>query len=298
MMRPLAFVALSAWTGSMLLLSELARFRRPDRVARIAAHLPGRLDQRTAPREGLLDVFAPLARDLGAAVARAFGVEEDLALRLERTHSTLGPTEFRVRQVSIALAITVATVVTTMVVSPPVPLTVIACMGAPLLALLAHEAVIAKHSDEHKRALLLELPIVSEQLGMLLSSGWSLNAAIDRIAARSGGAIALDLRRVIGRVQQGLTEEQALREWATIADVAAVDRLVSVISLHHETADLGRLITEEARATRAEAHRELIERIEKRSQQVWIPVTVATLVPGVLFLAVPFTAALRLFSSA
>ena len=297
MIRPLAFVALSAWIGSMLLLSELARFRRPDRVARIVAHLPGGYDQRSAPTEGLLEVFAPLARDFGAAVARAFGVEEDLALRLERTHSTQEPTEFRIRQVSIALAVAITTVVASLLLSPPIPLVVIACIGAPLLALLAHEALLAKHSDAHKRALLLELPVVSEQLGMLLSSGWSLSAAIDRVAARSGGAITLDLRRVMGRIQQGLTEEQALREWATIADVVAVDRLVSVISLHHETSDLGRLITEEARATRAEAHRELIERIEKRSQQVWIPVTVATLVPGVLFLAVPFTAALRLFAS-
>jgi hypothetical protein len=44
-------------------------------------------------------------------------------------------------------------------------------------------------------------------------------------------------------------------------------------------------------------HRDLVEIIEKRGQQVWIPVTVATLVPGLLFLAVPFTEALRLFTS-
>jgi hypothetical protein len=30
---------------------------------------------------------------------------------------------------------------------------------------------------------------------------------------------------------------------------------------------------------------------------VWIPVTVAALVPGVIFLAVPFIEALRLFSN-
>ena len=44
-------------------------------------------------------------------------------------------------------------------------------------------------------------------------------------------------------------------------------------------------------------HRELIETIERRGQQVWIPVTVAALVPGVIFLAVPFVEALRLFST-
>jgi tight adherence protein C len=41
--------------------------------------------------------------------------------------------------------------------------------------------------------------------------------------------------------------------------------------------------------------RELVERMEARSQQVWIPVTVAALVPGVIFIAVPFTQALSGF---
>ena len=40
-----------------------------------------------------------------------------------------------------------------------------------------------------------------------------------------------------------------------------------------------------------------METIERRSQQVWIPVTVATLLPGVLFLAVPFVEAMSLFTS-
>jgi hypothetical protein len=35
--------------------------------------------------------------------------------------------------------------------------------------------------------------------------------------------------------------------------------------------------------------------MERRSQQVWIPVTVATLVPGVIFLSIPFIEALRQF---
>ena len=99
-----------------------------------------------------------------------------------------------------------------------------------------------------------------------------------------------------GRIRQGLTEVDALREWAALAEVDALDRLVAVLALNREAGDLGRLIAEEARAIRRDVHRELIETIERRAQQVWIPVTVATLVPGVLFLAVPFIEALRLFS--
>jgi len=41
--------------------------------------------------------------------------------------------------------------------------------------------------------------------------------------------------------------------------------------------------------------RELVETIEKRGQQVWIPVTVATLAPGVVFIGIPFTSALSGF---
>ncbi len=86
-------------------------------------------------------------------------------------------------------------------------------------------------------------------------------------------------------------------EWAELAGVDALDRLVAVLALNSQAGDLGRLVSDEARAIRREVQRELIEQIERRAQQVWVPVTVATLVPGAVLLAVPFIEALRLFSS-
>ena len=100
-----------------------------------------------------------------------------------------------------------------------------------------------------------------------------------------------------GRARQGLGEVDALREWADVADVDALRRLVAVLAVDRQSGDLARLIGEEARAVRRDVHRELVEAIERRAQQVWIPVTVATLVPGVIFLAVPFVEALRLFAN-
>src|SRR5690606_12634098 len=105
-----------------------------------------------------------------------------------------------------------------------------------------------------------------------------------------------DLTRVTGRIRQGLSETEALREWADLARVDAVDRLVHVLALNREASDLGRLISEEARSVRRDVQRQRVEQIERRGQQVWIPVTVATLLPGVIFLAVPFVQALSLFS--
>jgi Flp pilus assembly protein TadB len=131
----------------------------------------------------------------------------------------------------------------------------------------------------------------------LLSAGYSLGSALSRLADRGKGACGRDLQRVIGRIRQGLSETDALREWATVADVEALHRLVGILALNRQSADLGRLIGEEARAIRRDVQRELIETIERRSQQVWIPVTVAALVPGVIFLAVPFVDALSMFAN-
>ncbi len=138
--------------------------------------------------------------------------------------------------------------------------------------------------------------MLSEQLAMLLSAGFSLGAALNRLAARGRGNAARDLARVCGRVRQGLSEIEALREWAAVADVEALDRLIPVLALNREASDLGRLISEEARAIRRDVQRELVETAERRGQQVWVPVTVAALVPGVIFLAIPFVHALQLFS--
>lgn len=99
------------------------------------------------------------------------------------------------------------------------------------------------------------------------------------------------------RIRQGLSEADALREWADVADVPEVSRLVSVLCLHGEAGDLERIVSDEARSLRREVHRELISSIESRNQQVWIPVTVSALIPGVIVLAVPFLAAVRSFAS-
>ena len=218
-------------------------------------------------------------------------------MRLERVHSPLDVTAFRLRQLGWVVAALGLALVGVVAVRPPGAVAALAVLGLPLLAFLVVEQELARRSAAWQRRLFLELPVVTEQLGMLLSAGYSLGAALARLSRRSDGAIAQDLRRVVGRTRQGVSEEQALAEWARLAAVPSVDRLVAVLALNREAADLGRLMADEARTDRAEVHRELIETIERRSQQVWIPVTVATLVPGVLFLAVPFIEAMRLFTS-
>ncbi|MGB1505971.1 MAG: type II secretion system F family protein [Acidimicrobiales bacterium] len=299
MSRALAIIGLTTFTGSALLLSELRWFRRPSLVERLSPFAPVHARR---SRLGLLsaasfrDIIAPLSNSVGERIARLFGVNEEVGLRLRRIHSPLDVTTFRVRQAGWAAASFAAGLAVSATLGVPAALAVFVTLGAPTLTFLLLEQQVASASAAWQRRIFVELPVVAEQLGMLISAGWSLGTALSRVSERGTGVCAADLARVVQRVGQGLSEADALREWADIASVVELDRLVSVLSLNREAADLGRLITDEARSIRREAQRELIETIERRNQQVWIPVTVSALVPGVLLMGVPFIDALNLFS--
>jgi Flp pilus assembly protein TadB len=290
-----------AWIGAALLLSHLRWFHRRPLTERLRPYSPGGIE--SPGNGGLLsvesfrEVIAPLSRDVGERLARLFGVGEELSVRLERIHSSLDVTAFRVRQVGWSVAAFGVGALGAVALAPPPALALLLLLGGPILAFLVLEQELATQSARWQRRIFLELPVVSEQLGMLLSAGYSLGSALNRIAARGRGACGRDLARVCGRIRQGLSEVDAVREWASIAGVDALERLAAVLALNREAGDLGRLIAEEARSIRKEVQRELVGTIERRSQQVWIPVTIATLVPGVIFLAVPFTEAMRLFTS-
>jgi tight adherence protein C len=299
--RSFAVLGLALWAGATLALAELAWFRRVPLAERLRPYAAGGMGRPAA--RGPLSVASfreavgPVSTAVGERMARVLGVGEQLEVRLRRIHAPLDATAFRVRQVGTsAVGFGVATVLT-LVVGLPAPAGVLVVLGAPALAFLVQEQSLAARSERWQRRVFLELPVVAEQLAMLLAAGWSLTAALHRLAARGSGAVATDLRRVHVRLGQGLGEAEALREWGATAGVPQLDRLVSVLALNHDTSELARLVAAEGRSIRRDVHRELLEAVERRNQSVWIPVTVATLVPGVLFLAIPFVEALRLFGS-
>lgn len=296
-MNPLVLlVAVLLFAGVTLLLSEVRWFARRDLAQRLSPYVPGGMGVRA--RAGILSVesfreaVGPLARSLGSQFSRLFGVSEDLDRRLRRTHSPLDVTEFRVRQIGWMVAGFGTGLLLAIAFRPGVVPGLLFMVGGMLLAFLLVEQQVSSASDRWKRNVYLELPVIAEQVGMLLGSGYSLSAALARVSRRGSGTIALDLRRVLARIRQGTSEDVALREWAELVEVDAVDRFVSVLALNREASDLGRLIAEEARAIRLDVQRGLVEKMDSRAQQVWIPVTVATLVPGVIFIAVPFSRAL------
>lgn len=299
-MRTMALAAIALGLGTTLVLAEIPWFHRLPLAERLRPFAPGGLrggPSRSGATQSFRDVLVPLASSFGGQLSRSLGINDDLPLRLARVHSTDDPTSFRIRQVGWATGGLVTGVALALTLSLPVPVLLLIVVTLPLLGFLIPEQRLSAACDDHQRRLFLELPIVTEQFGMLLSAGYSLTGALTRIAERGHGTCAVDIRRAVSRIRQGIGPVAALDEWARIADVDALHKLVGVLGLHEDAGDLGRLISNESRSMRRELHRELLERIERRSQQVWIPVTVAALIPGVIFLAIPFMSALRSFGS-
>jgi pilus assembly protein TadC len=301
MSRLTVILAAAAFAGLVLVLPAIPWFGRRRLTERLRPYAPGATlrhgEAGILSVDSFRDVIAPLAHHIGTHLASAFGVREDLEVRLLRIHSPVDPTHFRVRQVAWTIGSLLACSALAVTVAPPPLVALVFIAGSPLLAFLVLEQQLAAKSARWRRRIFLELPIVSEQLGMLLGAGYSLAAALNRISQRGTGACAADLGRVCDRMRQGLGEVDALNEWAATADVAALTRLVGVLALNRQAADLSKLIGDEANAARRDAQRDLIETIERRTQMVWIPVTVAALIPGVIFMAVPFVQALSLFSA-
>jgi tight adherence protein C len=301
MSRLAAISLIALWVGTTMVLSELRWFRRLPLVERLRPFEPGGLRRcstgSTFTNRSFADVLVPLATGIGERVSKGFGVTEELTLRLDRVRSQNDVTAFRTTQIGWATGTLGVTTLLLVAIRPPAPVVLFLLIAAPLVAFLILEQRLALASEAHQKRLFLELPIITEQLGMLLSSGYSINAALSRVAERGDGACVQDIRRLTVRIRHGIPTDQGLREWGHVADVPALHQLVSVLTLHDEAGDLGHLISTEARSMRRETQRDLVEQIERRNQQVWIPVTVATLVPGVIFLAVPFMNALADFGA-
>ena len=282
--------------GAALVLAELPWFRQGSLVARVRPYGPsGSRPERASLKSSASSVravFEPLIQKVGDRLSRVLGVTDDVATRLERANLPTDSSSFRLRQaLHAALGVGIGALIA-LAMSPGPLLAVALVLALPLGWVFVDEQILTAKVADRRRRLQLELPVVAEQLGILLSGGYSLPASLSRLARRGSGVAADDLQRVTRRIRGGLSETEALREWAELSDSDPVRRLVAVLSLHREASDLGSLISEEARSIRAEEHRNLVETIERRSQLVWVPVTVATLVPGLLLLAVPFTSAL------
>ena len=279
--------------GAMLILSEVRWFRRVPLARRLE---PPRQSHPVPFRARVSS--ATMAAEIGDRVASLFGLDQDLGTRLDRLGRRQSEAQFRTRQTTASAAALLSSIAVVLWIgAAPIPALLIGVAVAAATFLLP-ERLLSQAITARGVELTEELPTVTEQIAMLLASGMSLTNALQTTGQRGRGVCPADLRRVSARVAHGATVETALEEWAEAAGSADVRRLVGVLTLHEDAADIAALVSDEARSARSATHRRLIERIERRNEQVWIPVTVAALVPGVVLLSIPFSDALRSYTVA
>lgn len=294
--RLIVLVALVGAIGAALVLSEVPRLRRTSLSDRLTPHSGAGLSRPQSLNDSLVEtVLIPFVVNSGAWLSRLAGVRDSLDVRLSRAQIDIEPSQYRLKQFTFCLLTALAGVVAAVGLRAPVPLALLFILGSPTLAFLVLEQQVATAVKRRQQRTFDELPLVLEQLAMLLGAGYSIGSALHRVGERLDGTIAEDLRRVSERNRHGLGMKTALDEWAASVDLPELYRVVAVLGLT-ESSDLARLVSAEAQAVREESQRRLVELIERRAQQVWIPVTVATLVPGVIFLCIPFLQALSLLS--
>lgn len=222
-----------------------------------------------------------------------FDEDADLASRLSAADLGRTPSSFRARQLGGAVGALAACATALGLVGASAAFALGGALAAAGATYGICEQRLSAHGAARRSQITEELPIVAEHIGMLLASGMSLTGALGAAAQRGEGICAAGLERVTGQVSGGISVEMALAEWADVAGSAEIRRFVGVLTLHSDATDIAALVADEVRSARMEAHRRLIERIERRNEQVWIPVTVAALVPGAVLLAIPFSDALR-----
>ena len=297
-----SFIAL--WVGAALLLSLFRPFSRSPLFDRLRPFVAPR-SARERSSAGLLsvesfrEVIGPLAGWIGERLSRVLGVSDDLEVRLRRIGSPLDVSAFRVRQVSIAVW----------------PCWAGSAWGwrwdwrarwGRSCRWAWRSPLGSPDSSWSSSRSCWRRPGASGSCSR--SFPWSPNrsaccwAPAFRWARRSVGlrpAPAACAPTTCARSAphpQGLSDVDALREWADLADVAELDRLVNVLALNRQAGDLGRLISEEARSMRP--RRTATRSRRSRSGARWCgSVTVATLVPGVLLMAIPFVSALQAWSA-
>ena len=235
---------------------------------------------------------------VGERAGRLLGVSEELGVRLAaRSTRRSTPPRFRVRQVGLGGARRSPPARRRPRPShPPAAVALLLVLGAPVARLPRRRAAARRRVGRWQRRVFLELPVVAEQLGMLLSAGCSLGARAQparrpgrgRRARRprprraAGSARGCPRPTRCGSGRRSPTSTRSTGWWPCSRSTA---------SRRPRAADRRGGPSDPARGP-ARADRD----DRAAGQQVWIPVTVATLVPGVLFLAVPFIEALRLFS--
>jgi tight adherence protein C len=207
--------------------------------------------------------------------------------------------DFRVEQVMWGLLALAATAVPAVVVSlrspgRTVPLLVL-CGVAFAFGVLLRENRLTAQVTARERAVMAEFPTLAELLALAVGAGEGPVAALDRVAERSHGEMAAELRAVLAEVRTGTPLATALDGLAARTGLPAVARFAEAMAVAVDRGTpLAAVLHAQAADAREAGRRALIESGARREVLMMVPVVFLILPVTVLFAFWPGVVGLHL----
>jgi tight adherence protein C len=300
-----AALGAGAGFGLVLVVARLLAVRRADLAVRVLPYvrdLPGYGRPSVDPSDGqgpFRAVFGPLLESAAGLVERILGGSASVRRRLERAALPTSVHDIRVEQVlwglvGLAAAAVPAVLLSLRAPGRTIPLLVL-CGVAFVAGVLLRENRLTAQVTNRERAVMTEFPTIAELLALSVGAGEGPVAALDRVAGRSSGEMAADLRRVLAEVHTGTGLSAALDGLSARTGLPAVARFAEAMAVAVDRGTpLAGVLHAQAADAREAGRRNLIETGARREVLMMVPVVFLILPVTVLFAFWPGVVGLRL----
>ena len=141
----------------------------------------------------------------------------------------------------------------------------------------------------------IEMSLASEieKMAIYLAAGHSVNSALEMLSLSHDSPSSKVFELISRGTKSGVDATDAIAEAMLTYPCATLSRLANLLEGANFGADLVRGARIEASDLRNEGHRKVLAEMEKNSQKIWIPITIAALIPGIVLIFVPFIAVMN-----
>jgi tight adherence protein C len=292
------FVALAFATAVTLLTAGLPLFGGARLGARIEPYLSG-LHGR--PSDLLVRPASERGGRLGARLSRALeriaSPQRRLAERLAAAGASSDVGDFRLEQLTWAMAATIASwVVVTVAMLAGMDVDALVVGVLSLLAFfsgyLGRDWWLGRQIENRRGLLQEELPTALDLITLSIMSGESVAAAFARVARSLRSDVGTELERVVGDVRAGSSLLDALKQRVPLTSVGRfVDALVTGVERGAPLADVLRAQADDGRELR---RKQLLEMGGRREVLMLVPVVFLIMPVVVAFTLLPGLVALDL----
>jgi tight adherence protein C len=294
-----AMLGLVGGIGAALAISRLPVLRRPSLEDRVGPYLrdprrPSRLlaEQRVrTPFPTLERIAAPIVADGVRLLDRWVGGTVSVRRRLDVLGGHMTLEQFRAEQllwggIGLATGLGAVVLLEARGGAHPVALALVV-LACGVLGVLAKDRRLTRDVRDREQRILLEFPTIAELLALSVAAGEGASGALERVTARSTGALADELGRALADARAGAPLLVALERLAERTSLVDLRRFVDgiVIAVERGT-PLADVLRAQAVDVREAGRRRLIESGGRRE--------IAMMVPVVFFL-LPLTVVFALF---